>query len=296
MFSDVLNSDFNKILPNKCKPLLVGLRIVITVSGNILHIPSQSLAETRKYLQLMAFGGFPGGTRGKELACQCRRHKRYGFNPWAGKIPWRRAWQPTSVILVWRIPGTEEPGGLQSIGLQRVEHDWSDFSHTHTHTHTHALFSLPPHHPTLCSIKEASIPTRARWFSRTLESHLLELLAFKIKSLIPHPKTLSPNLLTCCVACGTILDLVTEVPAISIINVWWLRLLVTLTFLCCRKRDPFQGLRVGSCLTLRMNCPQRLGLTKQEILLGREAQAESSKVNDHRRLALSHVLQFRQRD
>ena len=32
MFSDVLNPDFNKILPNKCKPLLVGLRIVIIVS------------------------------------------------------------------------------------------------------------------------------------------------------------------------------------------------------------------------------------------------------------------------
>ena len=27
--------------------------------------------------------------------------------------------------LAWRIPWTEEPGGLQSIGLQRVEHDWA---------------------------------------------------------------------------------------------------------------------------------------------------------------------------
>ena len=29
---------------------------------------------------------------GKESACQCRRHKRQGFNPWVGKIPWRRVW------------------------------------------------------------------------------------------------------------------------------------------------------------------------------------------------------------
>ena len=43
--------------------------------------------------------GFPGGTNGKEPACQCRRHKRHGINPWIGKIPWRRAWQPTSVFL-----------------------------------------------------------------------------------------------------------------------------------------------------------------------------------------------------
>ena len=34
--------------------------------------------------------GFPGGTSGKELICQCRRHKRGGFDPWVRKIPCRR--------------------------------------------------------------------------------------------------------------------------------------------------------------------------------------------------------------
>ena len=34
-----------------------------------------------------------------------------------------------SSILAWRIPWTEEPGGLQSIGLQRVRHDWSNLAH-----------------------------------------------------------------------------------------------------------------------------------------------------------------------
>jgi len=42
-------------------------------------------------------------------------------NPWVGKIPWRRAWQPTPVFL--SSPWTEEPGGLQSVGLHRVRHD-----------------------------------------------------------------------------------------------------------------------------------------------------------------------------
>ena len=36
----------------------------------------------------VALLGFPGGTSGKEHACQCRRPKRYGFNPWVEKIPW----------------------------------------------------------------------------------------------------------------------------------------------------------------------------------------------------------------
>ena len=35
---------------------------------------------------------------------------------------------PHSGILAWRIPGTEEPVGLQSTGSQRVGHDWSDLA------------------------------------------------------------------------------------------------------------------------------------------------------------------------
>ena len=42
---------------------------------------------------------FPGGFGDKELACQCRRHRRHGLDPWVGKIPWRRAGQPTPVFL-----------------------------------------------------------------------------------------------------------------------------------------------------------------------------------------------------
>ena len=36
---------------------------------------------------------------GKESACQYRRHKRLGFEPWVGKIPRRREWQLTPVFL-----------------------------------------------------------------------------------------------------------------------------------------------------------------------------------------------------
>ena len=43
--------------------------------------------------------GFPGGTSGKEPACQCRRQKRCRFDSWVGKIPWRSARQSTPVFL-----------------------------------------------------------------------------------------------------------------------------------------------------------------------------------------------------
>ena len=54
-----------------------------------------------------------------------------------------------SSILAWRIPWTEEPGGLQPMKSQRVIQNWSEWAcmhtgdkHTHTHTHTHTLYIL----------------------------------------------------------------------------------------------------------------------------------------------------------
>ena len=72
-------------------------------------------------------GIFPGGSDGKESACN------------AGDlclIPGLGGSLATlSSILAWRIPRTEEPGGLHFIGLQRVRQDWATKTHTHTHTH-----------------------------------------------------------------------------------------------------------------------------------------------------------------
>ena len=45
-----------------------------------------------------------------------------------------------SGILAWRIPWTEEPGGLQSMGSQRVGHD----SATNTHSHIHRMDCAVP--------------------------------------------------------------------------------------------------------------------------------------------------------
>ena len=60
--------------------------------------------------------GFPGGAGGKEPACQCRRLKRQGFCPWAGKIPWRRAWQPTPVFLPEESQGQKSLAGYSPEG------------------------------------------------------------------------------------------------------------------------------------------------------------------------------------
>ena len=72
----------------------------------------------------------------KESACQCSRLRRCGFNPWVGKILWRREWQPTPVFLPGESAWTEEPGGLHSMRLQITFWTWlSDWATAHSKSH-----------------------------------------------------------------------------------------------------------------------------------------------------------------
>ena len=65
-----------------------------------------------------------GGSDGK----QCRRP---GFDPWVEKIPWRRTWLPTPLFFPGESPWTEEPGGLQPMGLQELDTtEWLSTQHS----------------------------------------------------------------------------------------------------------------------------------------------------------------------
>ena len=95
--------------------------------------------------------GFPGGSAGKEPACQCRRCKRGRFDPWVGKIPWSRKWQHTPVFLPEEFHGQRSLAGYSLWGHKESDmtecthiHTHNTYSvslyhchHTHTHTHTH---------------------------------------------------------------------------------------------------------------------------------------------------------------
>ena len=74
--------------------------------------------------------GFPGDTGGKEPIYQCRRHKETQIRSLGLEDPLEEGMATYSSILAWRIPWTEEPGGLQSMGSHRVRHDWSDLANT----------------------------------------------------------------------------------------------------------------------------------------------------------------------
>ena len=75
--------------------------------------------------------GFPGGSDGKASACL--QSGRPGFDPWVGKIPWRRKWHPTPVLLPGKSHGWRTLVGYSPWG-RRVGHDWAtslSLSYTH---------------------------------------------------------------------------------------------------------------------------------------------------------------------
>ena len=67
----------------------------------------------------------PSGLSGEEFSCQGRRLKRRQFNPWVGKIPWSRKWQPTPVFLPQKFHGQRSLVGYSPWGNKE------SLSHTH---------------------------------------------------------------------------------------------------------------------------------------------------------------------
>ena len=94
------------------------------------------LKKTKNRAMIWSSKGFPGGSDSKESAAmQENQVLSLGEEDLL-----KKEMTTHSSMLAWRIPWTEEPGGLQSRELQRVGHDWA----TNTHTHTHTQWSSNP--------------------------------------------------------------------------------------------------------------------------------------------------------
>ena len=89
----------------------------VTADPELANIEPLLLGETHGEV----LESFPGDTSGKEPICQCRRRKRHGLDPWVRKIPCRRTWQPTLVLL------PRESHGQRSLaGCSPQDHKESD--------------------------------------------------------------------------------------------------------------------------------------------------------------------------
>ena len=65
--------------------------------------------------------GFPGGTNGKEPACQCRKCQRCRFNLWVWKIPWRKKWNFTPVFWPGESHGQRSLAGYSPQGPKELD-------------------------------------------------------------------------------------------------------------------------------------------------------------------------------
>ena len=94
------------------------------------------------YLHVEGFADFR--LNGEESICQCRRHRRCEFDPWVGKLSWRRKWQPTPVFLPGEAHEQRSLAGYNPCGPK--ESDTTEklcaCVHVHTHTHTHTTHSF----------------------------------------------------------------------------------------------------------------------------------------------------------
>ena len=72
----------------------------------------------RDRLSTPIFLGFPGGSVGKESACNAGGP---GFHSWVGKIPWRRAWQPTQFFFLENPHGQRRLTGCSPRGHKELD-------------------------------------------------------------------------------------------------------------------------------------------------------------------------------
>ena len=103
------------------------------------------------YLRLnKALFGLPWWLRQKRICLQCGRH---GFDPWVGKIPWRRAWQSPLALLPGESQGQRSLAGY-SPRICRVRHDWATKNNTKHTRHCLVLYKLQSYKDTKDSVHE----------------------------------------------------------------------------------------------------------------------------------------------
>ena len=103
----------------------VLLRVTLHQDGQVvkaLDVRCNGHMSTWVHTPLLVVSlGLPRWCSGRESACQRRRHRRCGFNPWAGTIPWRRKRQLTPVFLPRESHGQRSLAGYSPWGRKKSD-------------------------------------------------------------------------------------------------------------------------------------------------------------------------------
>ena len=124
------------------------------------------------YLKLDSNMGFPGGSDGKII---CPPYGTPGFNPWVGKISWKREWQLTLVFLPEESYGQRSLGGYSPWGRKE-----SDMTERLIDTHTLPSVFLCVH-PVVFKIQPPVLrPENCWWLQSNLNKDVCRALFYNI--------------------------------------------------------------------------------------------------------------------
>ena len=106
------------------EPSVAGRRVLCYLMGTFWALYLWKILPVGKatllFLYLLHISiGFPSWHSG--MICQCRRGRRGSFDPWVGKIPWRRAWQPAPVFLPGKPHGPRGLAGCSPQGCKGLD-------------------------------------------------------------------------------------------------------------------------------------------------------------------------------
>ena len=92
------------------------------------------MGTSRKGVWQLVSWGLPRCLSGKESACQGKRHRNRGFEPWVRKIPWWRKWQPTPVFFPGKFCGQRSLVGYSPCGSQKSPIWLGNWAHSWFHS------------------------------------------------------------------------------------------------------------------------------------------------------------------
>ena len=132
--------DIHWVAPQGIRFSLNSLMLLEKQNRHLIVSPYTHLALTLPIILIWhhVITGLPRGTSGKEASCQCRTHETCtGSLGW--EAPLEKETATPSSILAWRIPWTEEPGRLRSMGVTKSQ-TWLKHLSTHIHMWLYLVF------------------------------------------------------------------------------------------------------------------------------------------------------------
>ena len=109
-----MHHDFFFFLSTRASLVAKPVKNLPTMQETGVWFLAQEDPLEKDMLLTTVFLGFPCDSAGKKMCLQCRRP---GFDPWVGKIPWRREWIPTPVFSPGEFHGLYTPWGCKELDM-----------------------------------------------------------------------------------------------------------------------------------------------------------------------------------